>query len=81
MANVTKQFRETTRESGVCQRCGEAAKTQYTVRYRDGDNADPESVVKGRAPKTGTSHYCNECAKRRVREYTASAKARAKNAE
>ncbi len=81
MANITREHRESTRKAGNCQRCGESAKTQYTVKYKDGDNTDADSVVKGRAPKTGTSHYCAPCAKRRVAEYVAGAKARAKQSE
>lgn len=81
MANITREARESSRKDGACQRCGEKAKTQYTVKYSNGDNTDADSVVKGRAPKSGTSHYCNACAKRRVAEYVAGAKARAKQAE
>lgn len=81
MANITRDARESSRKDGACQRCGEKAKTQYTVKYKDGDNTDASSVVKGRAPKSGTSHYCAPCATRRVKEYEAGAKARAKQAE
>ncbi len=79
MANVTREHRETTRKAGKCQLCGKSAKTQYTVKYKDGDNTDPDSVVRGRAPKKGgTSHYCLDCSKQREKQYAASAKQRAK---
>lgn len=59
-----KERREKTRSKGQCQRCGTklGLPSQYRVSIRNG------AVHKEKGAKPDKSHYCSDCADKRVKE-------------